>query len=46
MELAIDFGKWLVNLTQEQREYNTVEQLFKIYENNKRRQHGVNGSLS
>jgi uncharacterized protein YeaC (DUF1315 family) len=32
MELAIDFGKWLVNLTQEQREYNTVESLFKIYE--------------
>lgn len=36
MELAIDFGKWLVNLTQEQREYNTVENLFKIYETIKR----------
>jgi hypothetical protein len=36
MELAIDFGKWLVNLTQEQREYNTVESLFKIYESIKR----------
>jgi hypothetical protein len=36
MELAIDFGKWLVNLTQEQREYNTVESLFKIYETAKR----------
>lgn len=36
MELAIDFGKYLVNLTQEQREYNTVEQLFKIYESIKR----------
>ena len=36
MELAIDFGKYLVNLTQEQREYNTVEQLFKIYESLKK----------
>jgi len=33
MELAINFGKYLVSLTEEQRQYNTVEQLFNIYIN-------------
>ena len=31
MELAIKFGNYLVSLTQEQREFNTVEQLYKIF---------------
>jgi hypothetical protein len=33
MELAISFGKYLVSLTEEQRQYNTVQQLFNIYIN-------------
>ena len=32
MELAIAFGRYIMSLTQEQREYSTVEQLYKIFE--------------
>jgi hypothetical protein len=31
MELAIKFGKYIMSLTNEQREYSTVEQLYKIF---------------
>ncbi len=31
MELAIAFGRYLMSLTQEQREFNTVENLYKIF---------------
>ena len=32
MELAIAFGRYLVSLTQEQREFNSVENLYQIFE--------------
>lgn len=37
MELAIKFGKYLVSLTDEQRQFNSVETLYQIFEtiNNK-----------
>jgi hypothetical protein len=37
MELAIAFGRYLMSLTQEQRDYNSVENLYQIFEtiNNK-----------
>lgn len=31
MELAIKFGRYLMSLTNEQREFNTIEQLYKIF---------------
>jgi len=31
MELAIRFGRYLMSLTNEQIEFNTVEQLYKIF---------------
>jgi len=32
MELAIKFGKYLVSLTDEQRQFNSVETLYHIFE--------------
>ena len=42
MELAIKFGRYIMSLTQEQREFNSVENLYQIFETLNKKSNDIN----